>query len=262
MTLIRTIAAFLLILGLAAPTYAHECEPGHNHDTGVNVGGGVDASVGGVVDVDADASADVSVDSGDQTQGDGSADGASDSDPRDTSAGAGFSLSRSDDSVRSGSESSMSASSVNSDSDLEVFAASTLRSDDSFDGVDVSSDRLSFRYKEDARLFGFIPHKVTTRVEVSGDGTVRVTRPWYSFLVAGLSNETSASIESRVRTALANSSGSMDARTKALVLSEIASALTGSASASANVMLDARTEGGSADTDAGGSADARVIAPN
>lgn len=242
MNALKTISALLLTLSFgAAPAYAQGLD--------VSVGGGVDAGATTSVDVEAAADADTSV---------------SDADARgaaSTDTAAGFSLTRTHASVTNSSGTPMSAESVNTANDLEVYAASALRTHDSFDGVDVTSDRLSFRFKEDARLFGFIPHRVTSRVEVSGDGTVTVTRPWYSFLTSGLSADTTASIEARVRTALGESSGVMTARTQALVLAEIVSALEGSVDTSTQLNASADASGMEADA-AGGASGSLEVAPN
>ena len=240
MNALKTLSALLLTLTFAAsPAYAQNLD--------VSVGGGVDAGATTSLDIEADA--DTSMDDGhaDATVG--------------TDTAAGFSLTRTHASVTNSSGTPMSAESVNTANDLEVYAASALRTHDSFDGVDVTSDRLSFRFKEDAKLFGFIPHKVTSRVEVSGDGAVTVTRPWYSFLASGLSTDTTASIEARVRTALGESSGTMTARTQALVLAEIVSALEGSADTSARVDASADISGVEADA-AGNASGSLEVAPN
>jgi len=225
MTAVKTISALLLTLALGAlPAYAQNID--------ISVGGGVDANTGDTTSVDADAEVEADAEvSTDDTETDAA-----------TNTATGFTLTRTDASVTNSSGTPMSADSVNTESDLEVFAATTLRTNDSFEGVDVASDRLSFRFKEDAKLFGFIPHQVTSRVVVSGDGRVEISRPWYSFLASGLSADTATSIESRVRTALGESAGSMNTRTQALVLAEIASALAGSVDVSADTTNSAELQ--------------------
>jgi len=211
-------------LALGAPAYAQTIDIGANGSAGV----GTDSS-----SASTDTAIDVSV--GAPTEEETSA---------SESPATGFTLLRSDASVTNSSDAVMDARSVQTESDLEAYAATTLRTNDSFDGVETSSDRLVLRFTEDAKLFGFIPHTVTSRVEVDANGSVTVSRPWYSFLVAGLSNETDASIEARVTKAMGdtNSSGTMSARSQALVLAEIASALGGSVDVSANASGAARTD--------------------
>ena len=241
--------ALALVLGISAPAHAQSINTTTTGQVGIDVGD--DSSV--------DAGADASVGTApDETTADDDRMSAGVSSGTDT----GFSLTRSDASVTSSSGATVSASSVNTESDLEAYAASTLRANDSIDGVDVASDRLSLSFKEDARLFGFIPHTVTSRVEVSGDGSVRVMRPWYSFLVAGLSVDTKTTIESRVKSAMnEEASGSFSSRSQARVIAEIASALGSSvdAQASASVDMSANTDdatlNGNATSDTNGTVD-------
>lgn len=156
--------------------------------------------------------------------------------------GAGFNLSKDDASVRDSSGSQIAAESVNTESDLEAYAASTLRASNTIENIDAGSDELRVKFKEPARFLWFIPFEMTSTVTVNADGSVSVNRPWYSFL-ASVDGDVKSDIESRVRTALENESG-LTARSQARVLAALSTALDGSGSATAQGSLDANASAG------------------
>jgi hypothetical protein len=164
-------------------------------------------------------------------------------------ASASFSLSRSDASVTNSSGTMVDAASVNTEGDLEAYAAATLRTSNTLKGVQVDSERVVLRFTEEAQLLGFIPHTMTSRVEVREDGSVRVMRPWYGFLATGASADASVQMEARVRQALADARAhdgpGLSAHQQAAILAEVAASLNGasmSATADASVESEAASD--------------------
>ncbi len=210
--------ALALFVSTTAGAYAQTITTDTAADIRVDAGGVLNASssAGGSADVsvdsDAEATAEETADSEASASGSGSA---------------SFSLKRGDAAVTNSTGTAIAATSVNTASDLEAYAAATLRASDRIDGVEVRDERIVLRFTEEARLFGFIPHTMTSRVEIETDGSVRVVRPWYGFLATGVSADAGADLEARIQAALGEELGSseLSARTQALVLAEVAGAL-------------------------------------
>lgn len=209
-----------LMLGLASTAFAQNADVNAQLDTAVDAAvDDVDANVDVSADADASVSNDGEVTAGSEGQ---------------ASAGATFRLMRGDAAVESSSANTISASSVSTESDVEAYAASTLRTNDALESVDVTGENVSVSFKEQVRLFGFIPMDMTSRIEVASDGTVRIERPWYSFLTAGASTEVTSAIEANVRNAI-ETEGGLTARAQARILNEVSLALGGNAEASASL---------------------------
>ena len=224
----------------------------------------VDESVRGSADLDASVSNDEPDDSTSTT---GNDDGASDQGSGDAQAtsGGSFEMRRGDASADRTSNVEMRADSVVSDNDVEAFAAATLRTHERVEGVNVSENEVRVSFKEDARLLGVFPMSVTSRVVAMADGSVRIERPWYSFLLWGERKEIAADLEARVRAALEDGSlttnGELSARAQARLMDEVARALSGvevqaDASAQADASLDSII-----DASASASGTAGVLAP-
>ena len=226
--------ALALLISSSAGVYAQNINTDTAADIRVDTGGVLNASssVGGSADVSADADAETANDDINDIEA--------------TSSGsdrASFSLNRDDAAVTNSTGTAIAASSVNTASDLEAYAAATMRTSDRIEGVEVADEHIVLRFTEEARLLGFIPHTMTSRVEVETDGTVRVVRPWYGFLVSGISADATADLEARVQAALGEergSSGALSTRTQALVLAEVARAL---GSAEVNATTSGSIEG-------------------
>lgn len=247
--ILTTVLMLALLLGVAGTAFAQ------NADVGAQIDGAVDASVDDTVDasVDVSADADASVGNDSDTR---TSDTNGDSDSVSVT-GATFSLVRGDAAVDSASESA-SATNVTTNSDLEAYAASTLRANDSIEGVDVSNENVTVKFKEQVRLLGFIPMNMTSHVEVAQDGSVRIERPWYSFLAFGASAELSSDMEASIRNVIV-AEGGLTARAQAQVLNEVALALGGSASS--DTTLSETVESGidaALDANASANADANV----
>jgi len=177
---------------------------GTDDDTGTSSGTGVSGTAG--VDIGASAD-DTGVSSGDRADFSFSI-GRDDADQADTGA--------------SGRGSVESASAVSSDETLRAYAETAVRNDENLERVEVGSEGLDIRYRQEARILGFIPGHVTVTVHVTNDGSVSVDYPWYSFMAAtGTDRE---ALESRIR-------------------SDVSAAMDGSGAAMADALLTANASG-------------------
>lgn len=224
----------------------------------------VGESVRGSADLDASVSSDEPEDNSSSTGGDEGTSDQGSGDARATSGGS-FEMRRGDASADSASNAEMRADSVVSDNDVEAFAAATLRTHERVEGVNVSENEVRVSFKEDARLLGLFPMSVTSRVVAMADGSVRIERPWYSFLLWGERKEVAGDLETRVRAALEDGSltadGELSARAQARLMDEVARALSG-----AEVQAGAGTEADASldaiiDASASASGTAGVLAP-
>lgn len=78
-----------------------------------------------------------------------------------------------------------SVSDVSSNKTLESYVALAVNTNENLSSVGVdASGTLLVGYRQPARLFGFIPMQMTSRVRVTKDAEVTLSYPWYSFLVA------------------------------------------------------------------------------
>lgn len=134
-----------------------------------------------------------------------------------------------------------SSASVASRADLEAYASSRISSNENIEGAEFSSDRMRVSFKEEGRLFGFVPVSMTSHAEVNADGSVEVTRPWYRFMVA-TSASADQDLEARLTAALeasaesmtsASGNASLSAAAQARLLDEIVASLDTGAQASA-----------------------------
>ena len=224
--------ALVLILGISTSVHAQ------NADIGIRV--------------DADGALNASSSAGDA----GSEDMSSQTDVgADATTGASFNLNRFDASVSNSSGAVIDATSVNTKSDLEAYAAAALHSGSSFESVTVTEDSVVLSFKENARLLGIIPHTITSRIEVDGDGSVRVIRPWYRFLVAGISPDTSANLEARITQVLQENrmegNAALSARAQAVILAEVIAATNSSVAQSTDTTASVEA-----------SSDTNVVVPN
>lgn len=79
---------------------------------------------------------------------------------------------------------------------LESYVGSLVERDDRVEEIELANGELVIRYKAEAKFLGFIPGSITIRAEVSPEGEVRVSYPWYSFLMAKA--ESRADLEARL----------------------------------------------------------------
>ncbi|MEA2701312.1 MAG: hypothetical protein QOE22_21 [Candidatus Parcubacteria bacterium] len=192
-----------------------------NAQIGVDVGGGVDSSVGG-----SDAEMGATSESDDAAV---SSDESETSDP-----GTPFSLTR--DQAASASIDSAGAElgsdSVSTSDDLSLFATSRMKRDAHIESINASGARVTLEYRKQSRFLGFIPGSIRATAEVTSDGEVSVRYPWYRFLftVDG-AGDVEAALEARAHDIMANANGGFSARAEAELIEAMHVALAGSASA-------------------------------
>lgn len=204
----------------------------------------VDGSTSANVDLDAPVS--------DDNSGTSADDETVNQDSSDTTVSAGVDagttlrLNKTDASVKSSSNTNVEASTVSTTNDVEAFAASTIRSHESVEGVDAGTDHVTVSFSERGRILGIFPVAMTSKVVARADGSVKIERPWYSFLTWGDRAELSGDLEARVRAALENdgaltAEGTLSTRAQAVLMDEIARAVSGT-SATADASADASIE--------------------
>lgn len=138
-----------------------------------------------------------------------------------------------------------STSNVQTNEDFDVYAATTLESNQEITAVDATESSVSVGFVESAQLFGFIPVSLKSRVVVHADGSVKVIRPWYSVFAvkndAYQSTELTAAVAALPNDALGEDGG-FTARGKAFVTERIVSSLGGNTdvagSAAGGTMLE------------------------
>lgn len=138
----------------------------------------------------------------------------------------------------------VAATEVHGDADLSGFVASTINADENVARVETSADKVSVTYKQNAKLFGFIPVTLDATATVDAEGTMDVKYPWYAFLAVTNEADLEADLQSRVDSvfalgANAEASAELGASTQAHLINEIravmAAGLDADASASARV---------------------------
>jgi len=146
--------------------------------------------------------------------------------------------------------------SVKSDSDLEVYAKTLVSKDANIKSIMVNENDTALSYKEPAKLFGFIPIKMSATVHVGTDGTVTVKWPWTSFMVKKKVKVDQAEVSSTLSSqGLISASTDGDAAvnssvtTRAQVLSTLSGFFKNMNAASVNTATEADT---SLTTDEGG----------
>lgn len=128
---------------------------------------------------------------------------------------------------------------VGSDADLKGFIAAHVQNDSNVEAIEYTSDTISVTYSDKARLFAILPVTVQATATVDANGSVEVSYPWYSFLMATNKDAIEAKVQQRVQGVLGAAAGTgADAR----------------AAADAQAALQA--ENGSVNVDAGASAEA------
>jgi hypothetical protein len=202
--------------------------------------------------------------------------GASDMDNDDSNNGAGssasangsadagisigsFSLSRSDLKEDASSISSaVSAEFVKDRDALSAYVRSGMQNDENIQSVETEDDSVTMEYRRPGRLFGFIPVTMTERATVNADGSVKVSYPWYRFLVSteAKTADLETDLQSRVsawRARMENASSSFSASARASIIGEMMSAFRGGehmdASVNGSASGNASTTSGASDAD-------------
>lgn len=96
--------------------------------------------------------------------------------------------------------SDMSADKVESDGDLQAYAETALRNDESLSDVSFTDDTVTVKYKEKGRFLALVPMTFTVSAKAHADGTLELDYPWYSFLTLDSQDE----LETDLRIAVDN----------------------------------------------------------
>ena len=127
----------------------------------------------------------------------------------------------------------------NSDT-LSAYAHTSIQNDPNVDSIGIKDNEVDVSYRQDGKLFGFIPVSVDANTTVNADGSVKVHYPWYRFLVGLDQGSVKADLETKLQTTMpqpqVNSSGTayFTVSEEAQVLSQIQTYMKAHESASAN----------------------------
>lgn len=140
----------------------------------------------------------------------------------------------SDESAPEGIE---ATSDIQTSEDFHAYAKETLDTNEEIKTVDATDSSVSVGFVEEAKLFGFIPVSLKSRVVVHSDGGVKVVRPWYSVFAiksdAYQSTELQAEVSGLINSARGKD-GNFTAQGKVLVTQAIVGSLVGETQASGN----------------------------
>ncbi len=141
----------------------------------------------------------------------------------------------------------MIASPVNitADADLKTYTTGVQTSEENVSDIDTdSSDSVSVSWKNDAKLFGFISVKISSKTTVSAeqDNTVKVVTelPWWSIFVTGVNSDTWAQADMKIQQSSevkANMKAQANASAKAHVVHAVVSQLSAEARANAKATV-------------------------
>jgi len=81
------------------------------------------------------------------------------------------------------------AAEVGSNRSLKAYATSLMRADARLDSVEIADKKMDVRYRQPARLLGFIPASLVLTVQVDEQGAIKIDYPWYAFLMKTDRNE-------------------------------------------------------------------------
>ncbi|KKW44028.1 MAG: hypothetical protein UY94_C0037G0004 [Parcubacteria group bacterium GW2011_GWA2_56_21] len=132
---------------------------------------------------------------------------------------------------------SVSPADVSTDAELSSFIAAQVQADKNVSQVEASADNVAVTYKQNAKLFGFIPITVDATATVDAGGKVNVKYPWYAFLASTNKADLKAKIQSRVDAVLDGSMGADVAGNAGLTGN--ANANVGNTNVSGNAAADA-----------------------
>ncbi|MEJ0054064.1 MAG: hypothetical protein WDN10_05100 [bacterium] len=131
---------------------------------------------------------------------------------------------------------------------LSTYAAATLKGDTDLEGVEFSGDHVAVSYKERAHLFGFIPLWVTARAQANADGSVKVSYPWYGFLMSTASDDIEAQVKADATATLSGSGASamLSATTQAKLFDQLRRAMKAAHDTEVSADVDASASGSAA----------------
>ncbi len=138
---------------------------------------------------------------------------------------------------------SASPANVRTNADLGGFIAAQVQADKNVSQVEASADNVAVTYKQNAKLFGFIPITIDATATVDAGGNVNIKYPWYAFLASTNSAELEAKIQDRVDAVLgANVSGNASAQGTLAANAGKNGVVSGNASATGTAQANANAE--------------------
>lgn len=155
-----------------------------------------------------------------------------------------------------------SADQVNTRDDLNSYALNAMRADTNIQSLSMAQDAVTVDYKQPGKLLGLIKVEEATHIQVGSDGTVKMTYPWYHFLVSSNMPNLQSDLQARAETILsakaaANSNAAtgvtLSDKDRAQILSSVLASVSSNISANAN--LGAINTSGSAAGNAQGNTD-------
>lgn len=158
--------------------------------------------------------------------------------------GAGIVVTRSDADADS-SEPTIAAANVSSSGDLNSFVKSEMKADANLGSVGVDSNSVNVNYKEQAKLFGFIPMKTSVTVTVDNSGNVTLHYPWYRFLMSVDDSNLKTNLQSNAAAAMsanANVNSTASLSTKAEVVEAVVNTLRANLNGNVSANASASTQ--------------------
>ena len=144
-----------------------------------------------------------------------------------------------------------SPSAVTTRADLSGYVAAEMKADKNISSVEAASDNVAVTYKQNAKLFGFIPVTVDATANVDAEGNVTVSYPWYAFLMMTNKSDLQATIQNRVTAdanlaastnvtadASAEAAGQLSADAQARIVAAVKAAMQAEFNASINASAD------------------------
>src|SRR3989344_3384943 len=236
-------AALVLSLGFALPAAALNVDSTVNSATqgtvgvgGAGAGGSVNANVGVGVNVGAGTESSATT-SGDSAETSTEANAAVEA--KTTIAIQPLFITRADIEAGTVKATVSSPSSVTTQTDLSGYVAAEMKADTNVSSVEATSDSVAVTYKQQAKLFGFIPVIVDATAPVDAGGSVTVSYPWYAFLMVTNKSDLKARIQGSVAAEFASNAALNASAGKNGIVNANASA-TGTAQANANANAQAQ----------------------
>lgn len=149
------------------------------------------------------------------------------------------------------SQATIDPATITTKGQLNAYAKALAAADENVEGVEIDKEKVELNYRQKAKFLGFIPVSIRTDVTVNADGSVNVSYPWYSFLMAKNRAEVESSVEARVTTIIlagggvsggAEAAAEFSAETQARVLKTVREILRANLELEAETNIDAEAE--------------------
>ncbi|MBP6858375.1 MAG: hypothetical protein KBC33_00920 [Candidatus Pacebacteria bacterium] len=105
-------------------------------------------------------------------------------------------------------------SETSTSADIDTTLAAEVSSDDNVTKVESDDSSVSLWYKVPARLFGFIPMGMNVRTTVDARGDVKVSHPWYYFLVSADDAGAEVAVQSKINATIGTSDMGVEGEAK------------------------------------------------